>query len=169
VYDCLLAMISLKLNGILDLPAQFYGSTLIAILLLIFYACYMVVWVRPYRLFELYKIHNAVRVVGLAILPINRYAGIIIIDIAELAFFVLDVKYYRFEKLNLKAYVLEKVLTIIVLNSAVFANSYMVLLVLAGICIAGIFFIKIYYSGATVKEYLDKKKEEAADAVEIPD
>jgi hypothetical protein len=41
------------------------------------------------------------------------------------------------------------------------------LLVIAGICMAGIFFIKIYYTAITMKEYLDKKKEEAANAIEV--
>ena len=74
-------MISLNLNGILDLTAQYYVSILFALLLILFFFIYIMVWVRPYRLFELYKINNAFRVVGLAVLPVNIYAGLIIIDL----------------------------------------------------------------------------------------
>ena len=35
------------------------------------------------------------RVVGLAVLPVNRYAGLIVIDIAELIFFMIDMVLYR--------------------------------------------------------------------------
>ena len=95
IYDALLAMISLNLNGILDLSAQYYGSVLFSILLLLFYLIYVIVWVRPFRLFELYKIHNIFRAIALAILAINKYAGIILLDIFELFFFVVDMVLYR--------------------------------------------------------------------------
>ena len=96
LYDSLLAVMSLKLNGILNLSAQFYASIFMSIILLICYSIYFIVSVRPYRLFELYKINNLFRVAGLAVLPVNRYAGIIIINLAELTFFTLDVVFYRF-------------------------------------------------------------------------
>jgi hypothetical protein len=51
IYESILVLFSLQLNGILDLSAQYYASVLIGILLLIFYLIYLGVWVRPYRLF----------------------------------------------------------------------------------------------------------------------
>lgn len=39
-------------------------------------------------------------------LPINRYAGIITIDIAELTFLIIDLVLYRLEKIHLKVYVI---------------------------------------------------------------
>ena len=95
LYDSALAMISLNLNGILDLTAQYYVSVMLGLLLILFFTIYLMVWVRPYRLFELYKINNVFRVIGLAILPINLYAGIILIDLIELTFIILDLVLYR--------------------------------------------------------------------------
>lgn len=106
-----------------------------------------------------------VRVIGLAILPINRYGGIIVIDIAELVFLVLDLVLYRLEKLHVKIYVIEKALTMAAINASIFANDSLALLIVAGLCIASIFLIKIYYTGVTMKEYLDRKREEALEAV----
>ena len=73
LYMSCLAMISLTQNSITELVTQYLASIALALLLLIFFVIYTLVWVRPYRLFELYKINNLFRVIGLAILPINRY------------------------------------------------------------------------------------------------
>lgn len=105
IYDSILALFSVKLNSIVGLSAQFYASVLLSLLLILFYLIYVIVWVRPYRLFELYKIHNIFRVIGLAVLPINRYGGIVFIDICELIFLIIDIVLYRFEKLSLKLYI----------------------------------------------------------------
>lgn len=95
VYDAVLAVISLSLNSLTSLTGTFLGSIALAILLLIFYFVYIIVWVRPYRLFELYKINNIFRVIGLGLLPINYYAGLILIDLADLVFIVIDIVLYR--------------------------------------------------------------------------
>lgn len=151
VYDSLLAMISLNLNGILDLSAQYYGSVLFSIVVMLFYFIYVLVWVRPFRLFELYKIHNIFRAIALCILPVNKYAGIVLLDLFDLFFFVVDLVLYRHEKLSVKVYVVEKILTLIALNTAIFATESLSLLVVAGLCMAGIFIIKLYYTGTTMK------------------
>lgn len=72
LYGAALAIISLNLNGILDLTAQYYVSIIMGLVLILFYSIYVMVWVRPYRLFELYKVNNVLRVVGLAVLPVNK-------------------------------------------------------------------------------------------------
>ncbi len=59
-------------------------------------------------------------------------------------------------------------LTSIALNTSIFATNSLSLLVVAGVCIAGIFLIKLYYTAVTMKEYLDKKREEEAEAIEVP-
>ena len=46
---------------------------------------------------------------------------------------------------------MEKVLTLIALNTAIFATESLSLLVVAGLCMAGIFIIKLYYTGTTMK------------------
>lgn len=54
------------------------------------------------------------------------------------------------------------------LNASIFATDSLALLITAGLAMAGIFFIKVYYTGVTMKEFLDKKREEALEAVEVP-
>lgn len=54
---------------------------------------------------------------------------------------------------------LERVLTLVAINTSILATNSLMLLVVAGACMAGIFFIKIYYTATTMKEYLDRKKE----------
>lgn len=84
----------------------YMGSIIFSILLLLFYAIYMLVWVRPFRIYELYKINNFFRIIGLIVLPSSKYGGIILIDITELLFFIIDIVLYRHEKLNVKTYVI---------------------------------------------------------------
>lgn len=91
-------------------------------------------------------------------MPINRYVGLIIIDLAELVFFIIDMVLYRSEKLNIKAYVFERALIMVAINASVFATSWTGLLISAGISIALIFFIKIYYTVITVKGHIDESK-----------
>ena len=51
IYMSIIAMMSLTLNSITNLVEQYLGSIALALILLIFFAVYMFVWVRPYRLF----------------------------------------------------------------------------------------------------------------------
>lgn len=169
VYDSVINMMSLALNSITGMVVQYMAGVVLALLLLIFYLIYVLVWVRPYRLFELYKIHNLFRVVGLAILPLNRYGGLILIDISELIFFLIDMVLYSSEKLNPKTYVLERLLTVIALNAAIFATGYESLLGLLGASVGFIFFIKIYYTVITVKEYIDQGKIQGASEIDVSD
>ena len=48
LYNSALGMMSLKLNGILDLPAHFYASVFFSIFFLILYIIYFIVAVCPY-------------------------------------------------------------------------------------------------------------------------
>ena len=82
LYMSSLSMVSLTMNKITDMVAQYLAGVGLALLLLIFYLIYVLVWVRPYRLFELYKFNNMARVVGLVLMSINRYVGLIVIDIS---------------------------------------------------------------------------------------
>ena len=59
--------------------------------------------------------------IGLVILASNRYGGIILIDLSELIFMILDLVLYRTEKLNVKTYVAERLLVLISFNVAVFS------------------------------------------------
>ena len=60
LYMSCLAMVSVTMNSITSLVAQYLASVGLALLLLIFYVVYVLVWVRPYRLFEMYKFNNMV-------------------------------------------------------------------------------------------------------------
>ena len=51
IYDSLLALLSLGLNDISALGPQFSASILVGLFLTILYSIYLVVWVRPFRLF----------------------------------------------------------------------------------------------------------------------
>jgi len=108
-------------------------------------------------------------VIGLAILPTNRYVGLILIDICELVFFIIDMVLYRSEKLNIKAYVLERMLILVGINASIFSTNWLSLIISAGISIALIFFIKIYYTVITIKAYLDESKLHGASELDVSD
>jgi len=109
------------------------------------------------------------RVIGLGLLPINHYAGLIIIDLADLAFIVIDIVLYRSEKINFKAYLVERIFTLIALNTSIFATSSISLLVVGGLSIFSIFIIKVYYTVLTVKEYIDERKKHGASEIDVSD
>lgn len=75
---------------------------------------------------------------------------------------MIDMVLYRSEKLNLKSYVLERMLILVAINSSVFATSWMSLIIAAGISIGIIFAIKIYYTVVTIKEHIDEGKQHGA-------
>jgi hypothetical protein len=169
LYFCALSVMSLQYNSLLSIGTMFLGSIALSLLLLIFYVIYMAVWVRPYRLYELYKINNLFRIVALAILPVNRYGGIVVLDIIELIFTGIDLVLYRHEKLNTKTYIVERLLILIALNTAVFAPSASSLLAVAGIALSLLFAIKLYYTVITVKEYVDQRRLEGASEMDVSD
>lgn len=106
IYFSAIGMMSVGLNSLVGMNTNFLASIVLSLVLLIAYILYFLFWVRPFRLFELYKINNLARIIGLVVMASNRYGGIIIIDIAEILFFLIDVALYRTEKLHLKLYVL---------------------------------------------------------------
>lgn len=106
VYFSLISIMSIGMNSLTELDIIYMGSIIFSVILLLFYTIYILIWVRPFRIFELYKINNFFRVIGLIVLPSSKYGGIIIIDIAEIIFFIIDIALYRHEKINLKTYVL---------------------------------------------------------------
>jgi len=57
---------------------------------------------------------------------------------------------------------------LIALSTAIFTGNSLSLLAVGGVCIAGVFLIKLYYSVITIKEYLDLKKEQDGEELEIP-
>lgn len=71
--------------------------------------------------------------------------------------------------MNVKAYVFERILIMIALNASIFATTSISLLVVAGIAVAGIFIIKIYYTIITVKEFVDESKQQGASELDVSD
>lgn len=116
-------MMSLGYNNLMGLNTVYLGSISTSLLLLIFYFIYMIVWVRPYRLFELYKINNMFRIIGLAVLPVNAYGGIIVFDLFEIVFIIIDLGLYRQEKLNIRTYFAERLLCLMAVNGSVFGSD----------------------------------------------
>ena len=62
----------------------------------------------------------------------------------------------------MKAYVCERIFIMIAINTSIFATTSLSLLIVAGISIAAIFAIKIYYTVITVKEFIDESKMQGA-------
>ena len=95
VYLAIIAMMSLSYNDLMDKDHIFVGSIALSLFMLLAYSIYLLVWVRPYRLFELYKMQNCLRVAGLALLPINRYAGVVLLNMIDVIMGILDLALYR--------------------------------------------------------------------------
>lgn len=169
LYFSLIGMMSVGMNSLVGMQTTFLASIILSLVLLIAYAIYFIFWVRPFRLFELYKFNNVIRVIGLAILASNRYGGIILIDLAEILFIILDLTLYRVEKLSVKLYVLERALILIAFNSAVLTSDKMSLLGLVGSTMAVLFCIKLYYTAITTKEFIDEHKLIDASEIDISD
>lgn len=158
IYFSAIGMMSVGLNSLVGMNTNFLASICLSVVLLLAYALYFIFWVRPFRLFELYKINNIVRIIGLVVIATNRYGGIIVIDIAEILFFLIDVALYRTEKLHLKLYVAERILILIAFNASVLSPDHKTLLGIMGSTMAAVFLIKLYYTAITTKEFIDIHK-----------
>lgn len=63
------------------MPTQFLVSQLVAIAFLLAYFIYLIIFVRKYRAIELYKIHNFLRIGCLLLIIVNKFAGMITLNI----------------------------------------------------------------------------------------
>jgi hypothetical protein len=109
------------------------------------------------------------RIVGLAVLPINLYGGIIIFDLFDLVFFIFDLGLYRQEKLNIKTYAIERILVLMAVNGSIFAPNATSTLGVVGVSMGLVFIIKLYYTAITVKAYIDANREEGASEMDLSD
>ena len=57
----------------------------------------------------------------------------------------------------------------IAINASIFATTSLSLLIVAGLSIAAIFAIKIYYTVITVKEFIDESKMQGASELDVSD
>jgi len=63
------------------MPTQFLVSQLVAIAFLLAYLIYLLVFVRRHRAIEFYKVHNLLRIGCLLLVIVNRFAGMITLNI----------------------------------------------------------------------------------------
>lgn len=90
-------------------------------------------------------------------------------DLIELVFIIIDLVLYRHEKLNVKTYAVERILILMAVNASVFSPDATSLLAVAGVSMAIIFGIKIYYTVITVKEFIDMRKLQGASEIDVSD
>jgi hypothetical protein len=95
VYFSAISMMSMGMNSLVGMNTIYLASIIISLVLLIAYAIYFLFWVRPFRLFELYKLNNMARVIGVVVMASNKYGGIIFIDLTDILFFIIDLTLYR--------------------------------------------------------------------------
>ena len=81
VYFCMIGIMALGSNSMSGTSTTFLASVALSLVILIAYSIYVLVWVRPFRLFELYKVNNIVRVIGVVIMASNKFGGIVLIDL----------------------------------------------------------------------------------------
>jgi hypothetical protein len=95
LYSIVISLLSLQFNDILTTKSPFMISLLFSLIFLIAYSIYFFVWVKNQRHLELYKINNIFRAVSLVIVVVNKFAGIILLDLVEIIFIILDLMFYR--------------------------------------------------------------------------
>jgi len=127
------------------MKTQFLISSFVGIVFFIAYVIYLFVWVKPHIVYELYKIHNFLRCVFLVVIIINRFGGLVGLNLLEILFFITDWWLYRNDKINKFLYVLDRILTLIAFNCAIVLEGRNSSLIAFGIVILGIFAIKAYY------------------------
>lgn len=95
LYCSLIGIYSVGMNSLTSMSTTFLSSVILSLVLIAAYAIYFLFWVRPFRLFELYKINNLVRVIGVLIMASNRFGGLILIALSDILFFIIDMALYR--------------------------------------------------------------------------
>jgi len=134
------------------MPTQFLISQFIALVFLIAYIIYLFIWVRPVTVYELYKIHNFFRAGFILLTVVNRFGGLIALNILEYLVFILDFYFYRNDKINRLLYIADRVLCLIAFNSAGFIAGPISLIAILAASLYAIFFIKGYY---VIKAYIE--------------
>lgn len=105
MFSCYLALYSFALNSLMDMPTQFLIAQFVALAFLIAYLIYLFIWVRAVLVFELYKIHNFVRAAFILVAVVNRFGGLIALNILETLVFIVDFYFYRNDKPNKYLYI----------------------------------------------------------------
>jgi hypothetical protein len=120
LFSAFLSLYSFALNDLMSMATQFLISQFVALTFMIAYIIYLFIWVRPVLVYEFYKIHNFVRVAFILLAVVNRFGGLIALNILEFLVFIADFYFYRNDKINKYLYTAERILCIVAFNSAGF-------------------------------------------------
>jgi hypothetical protein len=109
---------------------------------------------------EMYKLKYFITAILVAgVVASKGIAGIILIDIVEVLFFVIEMIWWREDKYNWKLRILDFVLTLLAYNTAcLVTNNTPALHALIIISVYGILLIKSYY---VITAFIEKRREEA--------
>jgi hypothetical protein len=152
LFSTFLSLYSLALNDLMLMPTQFLISQFVALSFLVAYLIYLFIWVRPVMVYEFYKIHNFVRMGFILLAVVNRFGGLIGLNILELLVYIADFYFYRNDKINKHLYTTEKILCLVAFNCSGFLESPNALLIVLGLSLYAVLFIKGYY---VVRAYID--------------
>ena len=107
---------------------------------------------------EMYKLKffiNSILVVG--VVASKGIAGIILIDIVEVAYFLAEMLWWREDRYNWKLRIVEFILTLVAYNTAcIVTYNTPILQALIIVSVYGILLIKSYY---TIMAFIEKRKQ----------
>jgi len=80
-YFSVIAILDIYGKDMSSLSTSEMISVALGIIFVLTYILYIIFGVAPYRIFELYKINNFFRLIGLVLLVINKNAGVVSFNI----------------------------------------------------------------------------------------
>jgi hypothetical protein len=152
IFSAFLSLYSFALNDLMSMGTQFLISQFVALSFMIAYLIYLFIWVRPVLVYELYKIHNFVRVAFILLAVVNRFGGLIAINILEFLVYIADFYFYRNDKINKYMYTAEKILCLVAFNCAGFLEAPKSLLIVLALSLYTVFLMKGY---CVIRAYID--------------
>jgi hypothetical protein len=145
LFFSILTIYSLTLNNILTMKAAFIVSQFFALCGFVGSVIYLFIWVQPHLAFEFYKVHNFFRAISVLIIIVNKYGGIIMLNIVELLALGYDIYYLNKFKINKFLNIIDHVMIAVAFNSAVFFEDFDILSALLGLSLYSVLLIKAYY------------------------
>ena len=143
---------SLQNNTVSSSNLQYSFTILTSFLIVLGYSFYYVVKVWNQIKISLFEIHNLFRIFGLLLLAAEYNSGLILINFAELFFLVVEITFYRDEKIYFSFFMIERLAFWFAFNTALLKVASIPLLAIAGIFFSIITMIKFYYFGKVLFE-----------------
>lgn len=113
------------------------------------------IYVQSMEMYKLKFFINAILVVG--VVASKGIAGIILIDIVEVVYFVAEMIWWREDRYNWKLRIVEFILTLVAYNTAcIVTYNTPVLQALIIVSVYGILLIKSYY---TIMAFIEKRRQ----------